>query len=127
MYSQSRSSSHAAEEAGDLDIHEISSNVSSVNISKASKSNSGALDICVEILALEVDTMRLISDNHPTITSFPSTPSLDEKPSLKKDESSTKDAALENHASFKGTLQPGSVWVLICIIIVFDFILEVLI
>ena len=85
------------------------------------------LHIYVWKLALEVDAMRLISDNHPKITSFPSTPSLDEKPSLKKDESSTKDTASGNHASFRGTLQPGSVWVLIWIIIVFYFILEVLI
>ncbi|EEF48717.1 pumilio, putative [Ricinus communis] len=107
VYSQSRSSSHAAEEAVDVDAHAISSNVSPVNISKGSESNSGSSDVCVDTFALEVDAIRLISDTHPTVTSFSSSYSLDEKPTGEKDESGTEDTALESHVSFRGTLQRG--------------------
>ncbi|XP_043813167.1 pumilio homolog 5 isoform X3 [Manihot esculenta] len=104
VYSQSRSSSHAAEEAVDLDAHLISPNVSSVNISKASESNSGSDDVCANTYALEVDAIRLISDTDPTVTSFTSSSCLQEKPNWQKDEGNTKDTSLEGHSSFSGTL-----------------------
>ncbi|WCJ37158.1 pumilio 5 [Euphorbia peplus] len=99
VYSQSRSSSHAAEEAADLDVHALSPNVSSVSISKAAECNSGSSDVCVDTFSLEVDALRLISDNDPVIPSFISSPSRDDKPTLQKDDSRTKDTVLEAHAS----------------------------
>ncbi|XP_065864236.1 pumilio homolog 5 isoform X2 [Euphorbia lathyris] len=112
VYSQSRSSSHAAEEAADLDVHavlsnvsSVSSNVSSVNISKAA-SNSGSSDVGVDTFSLEVDALKLISDNDPAIPSFTSSQSLDDKPIRLKDDSSIKDTVLEGHASVRGSLQP---------------------
>ncbi|KDP25046.1 hypothetical protein JCGZ_22581 [Jatropha curcas] len=107
VYSQSRSSSHAAEEATDLDVHVIASNVSSINVSKPSESNSGSDDVCVDPHVLEVDAIRLISDNDPTIASFPSSSRLDEKPIRQKDKLSTKDSGSEGHTSGRGVLQSG--------------------
>ncbi|XP_021681629.2 pumilio homolog 5 isoform X2 [Hevea brasiliensis] len=98
VYSQSRSSSHAAEEVVDLDTHVISPNVSSVNISKASESNSGSDDVCVNSYALEVDAIRLIADSNPTVASYPGASCLHEKP---------KDTGLEGHASVTSTFQSG--------------------
>ncbi|XP_050221982.1 pumilio homolog 5 isoform X2 [Mercurialis annua] len=103
VFSQSRSSSHAAEEAVELET--VPSNVSSVNISKSSESNSGSSDVCVDTFPLEVDAIRLISDNHHTVAPFASSPSLDEKPAHNKDGTTTKNTSLEGNTSFRGALQ----------------------
>lgn len=107
VYSQSRSSSHAAEVGIDHDVHAISSNVSSASMSKISESNAGS-DVCVDTYALEVDALRLVSINDPPSADLPTSPCRAGTPTQQKGESSTKGTGFEVDASIRGSRQSGS-------------------
>lgn len=77
---QSHSSSHAAKEGMDHDLHALSLNVSSIDISKISESGLGSID----------ESAQMSAADEPSQTSFP------------EDELSNKEAELGNVASISG-------------------------
>uniref|UniRef100_A0A6N2LN22 PUM-HD domain-containing protein n=1 Tax=Salix viminalis TaxID=40686 RepID=A0A6N2LN22_SALVM len=107
VYSQSRSSSHAAEVGIDHDVHAISSNVSSASMSKISESNAGS-DVCVDTYALEVDALRLISISDSPSADLPTSPCHAGTPTQQKGESSSKGTGFEVDASIRGSRQSGA-------------------
>lgn len=98
--------SHAAEDAIDHDVLAISSNVPSINVSKIPESNLGS-DVSVDACELEVEAVRLISNNEHSTTNFPSSPCHDGASNQQKGESSTKDTGFEGNGSIRGSLKSG--------------------
>lgn len=90
VYNQSVSSSLATDEPIDSDVHSISPNASSPNMSKLQESNSGSIDIHPETTALATTSPRAL---HP-----------DETGNLHKDESSIEDARVGSSGSIGGSL-----------------------
>uniref|UniRef100_F6I6Q4 Uncharacterized protein n=1 Tax=Vitis vinifera TaxID=29760 RepID=F6I6Q4_VITVI len=94
VYNQSRSSSHAAtEELLDLDVHAISLNDSSLEISKLPGPGPGTVDVSASTCTLDAPAIGLMPNKDDAANSFPSSSHSDRKHSslpLPKDESSDK-------------------------------------
>lgn len=97
VYNQSRSSSHAAtEELLDLDVHAISLNDSSLEISKLPEPGPGTVDVSASTCTLDAPAIGLMPNKDDAANSFPSSSYSDRKHSslpLTKDESSDKGGA----------------------------------
>ncbi|RVW85996.1 Pumilio-like 5 [Vitis vinifera] len=94
VYNQSRSSSHAAtEELLDLDVHAISLNDSSLEISKLPGPGPGTVDVSASTCTLDAPAIGLMPNKDDAANSFLSSSYSDRKHSslpLPKDESSDK-------------------------------------
>ncbi|KAJ8770831.1 hypothetical protein K2173_021746 [Erythroxylum novogranatense] len=108
VYNLSLSPSHGAEEANDHYTHTLSSKVSSIRTSRELKASPCSSDVCVNTHATEVNTMRLITENDSSTTTFPSSSCPNGTPSRELNKANTSDTCLEVDPLFGNSIQCGN-------------------
>lgn len=100
---QTRPLSLVNEQSIDRDVHGIALDVSSINISEVSKSNSGSIDVNAETSNLNPQDVGLISNGETLHTPFASSPNVAEKLlTIHEDGRANKEINVRNEASISG-------------------------